>query len=72
MCVLGWCPEKARKGDLVGVLRGCNLAVLLRWSSTAEENTYTLVGEWFLHVFMCGAGLGEEDSSLRELCIAQT
>ncbi|EMD61279.1 hypothetical protein COCSADRAFT_162756 [Bipolaris sorokiniana ND90Pr] len=41
-------PEKARKGDLVVVLLGCNVPVLLRRSSTAEENTYTLVGERFL------------------------
>lgn len=66
---VGMVPEKARKGDLVVVLLGCNVPVLLRRSSTAEENTYTLVGECFLDDFMYGAGLGEEDSPLREFCI---
>jgi len=65
---VGMVPEKAMKGDFVVMLLGCNVPVLLRRSSTAEEITYSLVGECFLDDFMYGAGLGKKDSALRDFC----
>jgi hypothetical protein len=66
---LGTAPEKARKGDFVVVLMGCNVPILLRRSGTVEEDLYVCVGECFINDFMYRAGLDKERYPLREFLI---
>lgn len=66
---IGLVSEKVSKGDLVGVLFGCNVPVLLRQSGNEGEGTFTLVGECFLDGFMDGASLGGDTCPERDFCI---
>jgi hypothetical protein len=48
-------PEMAQRGDLVCVLFGCSVPVVLR--RLDEHNSYTFIGECYLHGFMDGEAI---------------
>jgi hypothetical protein len=45
----------AQQGDLVCVLFGCSVPVVLR--RLDEDNSYTFIGECYLHGFMDGEAI---------------
>jgi hypothetical protein len=66
--VVGMVTEKARKGDLVCVLFGCNVPVVLR-ASLDDRETFVLVGECYFDGYMSGEAVGDESVTEREFCI---
>jgi hypothetical protein len=47
---IGAMPQEVQSGDLVCVLFGCSVPVVLR--KTTDGNSYTFIGECYLHGFM--------------------
>ncbi|KAH7090209.1 heterokaryon incompatibility protein-domain-containing protein [Paraphoma chrysanthemicola] len=65
---LGMASSDARKGDFVGIMYGCSVPVVLRWS--AEKEAFSFIGECYLHGFMNGKALTRHyDSRKREFGI---
>jgi hypothetical protein len=62
---VGMAPERARKGDVVCVLLGCNIPVVLR--KRESEDSYEFIGECYLHGFMAGEILNGLDSGEKRL-----
>ena len=55
---LGLVPVEAAKGDAIWVLQGCSVPVVLRRQNVQE--TYTLVGECYIHHFMDGEAYSKD------------
>jgi hypothetical protein len=53
---IGMAPWEARKGDLLFILIGCSVPVVLRRRS---ENSYSFVGEAYIHGFMDGEAVSK-------------
>jgi hypothetical protein len=53
----GLAPGHARVGDLICILFGCSVPVVLRRGADGPSNTFTFVGECFVHGMMDGEAL---------------
>lgn len=59
--LMGWAPHGVQVGDVFCLFDGCILPCVLRPS--ADENTFSLWGEGYVHEFMPGQKLGIEGKS---------
>lgn len=67
---IGMVPDKARKGDTICVVFGCNVPILLRQQPDAVcDNGWTFIGECFLDGFMQGECFKQPDFLERLFCI---
>lgn len=64
---LGMIGRKAKKGDLICILVGCNVPMVLRKVNDKDE--FTIIGECFLEGCMRGEALKQNDVAERTFCI---
>ncbi|KAK4214205.1 heterokaryon incompatibility protein-domain-containing protein [Rhypophila decipiens] len=67
--ILGMAPRRARKGDLVCVLLGCNIPLVLRADHRQEGDIkkYTVIGEAYVDGYMNGESVADMDNGIRNV-----
>jgi hypothetical protein len=65
---LGMAPDKAKKGDLICIIFGCNVPVVLR--EAANGKAFVFIGECFVDEYMSGEAVGDNRFKERSFCIS--